>query len=299
MKKIIISLCFFLSLISVLYSEEPKPNEVIVVNGERLINHGVHTWVDTENESVLVCKFCGETWELTRADKIKLGYARFKRNLPFRLEIVIPSIVGVLIIGLIIFAYVKSYVDDNKRFKLKAEALKEYIRKDAAARHLDKYQIETLLRREIRNRADYEEIEFIYDKGHLRSKEEIYAYQYNRRYNDFNNSRHIVNFLAYVIPFIIAFIITNVVCDLWIFGIPLGILFGLMASLVGTIIGYSINICNADIKGIPDDDPCVIEERQKRKMAIISGLVAGYSIGKNTKKAIKDITNVDGWKKMK
>ena len=299
MKRVFILICVFLCFINGIHSEELKRNEVIGVDGERIINHGVHTWIETDDENVLVCKFCGEIWDLSLKDKLQLNINKFKIKLSFRLEIVISVIIGILICVAIIFALIKSYTEDKKRFFLKAEALKDYIRKDAESRNLDKFRIDELLQREIRSRVDYEEIEFIYDKGNLRSKEEIKEYRYNRQYNAFNNSRHLVNTLSALIPFVIVFVITIIICDIWIIGIPLGLIFGFMASVIGGVIGYTINICNAKGIGISENDPCVIEEKQTRRMAIVSGLAAGFTIGKHTKKAIKDIINVDGWKKMK
>lgn len=160
-----------------------------------------------------------------------------------------------------------------------------------------------LLNKRMLSQQELDEVKFLYNNGKLRSEEEIRKHKifmmHEKDRENYDNERHKINTLAFFLPFLIVGGITFFLCNDIIFGIPLGLLFGLSAGFIGMLFGYDINIENAKTYGIPDNDPRVQDEKLKKKIGIASGVAAGVSMYHNTKKAVKDIGNVDSWSQMK
>ena len=68
-----------------------------------------------------------------------------------------------------------------------------------------------------------------------------------------------------------------------------------IAGFITSIIGHIINLSRAKIHNVPKTHPQVIKEG----VGLATCIIAGTSFLRHTKKAVKDITNVDGWKEMK
>lgn len=137
-----------------------------------------------------------------------------------------------------------------------------------------------------------------------------YSYErekmYNKHRNDtrseaekYNTRCIISNILWFIIPFLITTMIvidkTKSVAAGFMFGIIPGGIFG----IIGYAISTSINVKDAVDYDLPDNHPLVENEKLKHKTAIASGIIAGASTYKHTKRAAKDVMNVDGWKEMK
>lgn len=163
--------------------------------------------------------------------------------------------------------------------------------------------IDNALSRGVKNRKDYKRLLFIYNIGDLRTQEEIDEYDYLHNREEYDSKRHVVNTFAFLIPFAAVFLLIFFGVDdfreLWFIGIPVALCGGLAAGIVGAIVGYSINISLADDYGLSENDPLVRNEKNKRTVAIIAGITSAVSIGKHTKKSVKDVANVDSWKEMK
>lgn len=117
----------------------------------------------------------------------------------------------------------------------------------------------------------------------------------------FDNECHETNVVAFWFPFLITFLITAIWFNMQL---PLiGTLFALfVALLVGSIgmsIGHSINLDKAEKRGIPDDDPRVRYEKNEKNIGTIYGMLTLADFLKHTKNAVDDVTNVEGWRKMK
>lgn len=171
--------------------------------------------------------------------------------------------------------------------------------------NIDKQVFNSLLQTEIKNETDYERLQFVYNDGKLRSNEEVNDYDWQiqcQKYREnFNTERHKVNIIAFFLPFTLTFtFFTALLWKSWryISLLPSAFL-AFIAGHIGMIVGYKINLSNAELYGIPKDDPAVKAERIKKTSAVIGGAVAAGSIIHHTKSAVKDITNVDGWKEMK
>lgn len=150
--------------------------------------------------------------------------------------------------------------------------------------------------------ADYDRVVFMYDNGRLRTNEEVHNYDlihtYHIRKQEYDKSRHKVNSLAFWLPFLPTLIIFCLIFnDIMFF--PVALLFALIAGFIGMMIGHKINIDDAKIYELPANDPSVIDEKRKFTSGVVGGIGAAGSIVHNTKKTIKDISTVDGWKKMK
>ena len=121
--------------------------------------------------------------------------------------------------------------------------------------------------------------------------------------DSFEISRHIVNTLSFWIPsitvFCLVFFLVKDFKRVPLIGVPISLIPALFAGGIGLIIGNHINIDKADTLEIPPDNPMVQNEKMKEKIGIFSMFTAGISSYQHTKKAVKDITNVDSWKEFK
>ena len=172
----------------------------------------------------------------------------------------------------------------------------------------DRLQLfDDILNIEVKNESDLQRIVFLFNNGKLRTKEEIEEYNEYMRWEDhrknFDAERHKINVLAFFIPFISVFCLVlfgvKDFIELWFIGVPVSLCVALFAGWIGMMAGYSINISNAKVYGLDDDNPSVMKEKVKRGVGFASGGAAGVSMYRNLKKNFKDITNVDGWKEMK
>ena len=68
-----------------------------------------------------------------------------------------------------------------------------------------------------------------------------------------------------------------------------------IVGFITSSIGHAINISEAKFYNVPKTHPQVIKEG----VGLATCIIAGTSFLRHTKKAVKDITNVDGWKEMK
>lgn len=306
MKKFFSAL-LFLFLVCSIYSSEPTSNlgkNSVNKNGTPLLNHNVHTWEESNNSDTLVCKFCGEEWNLSTTDKIKRKIDWLEAVLNIRFEVVVPILICAIITLLIIIYVIKSNNESFAQFKKASEDLLIRIKHDSVLQSLHSEVSDYLTSKEIHNKDDYDEVVFIYNEGVLKTKEEVDEYKYLKNLSKFDNSRHIVNFCFFFFPFAIVFCLiffgVKDFIDLWFLGIPLSLIPAGFISIITMIIGYNINISNAKyIYNLDDDEPSVQKEVMKKKMGILSAIVSGAVITHNTKKGLKEISDVDSWKEMK
>ena len=203
----------------------------------------------------------------------------------------------------------QAIINKKKAFESKVQALDTRILNDSINSDdiIRKKVLESLSRIKIENEDDYGKVVFLYNDGKLRSDKEVADFNMNiwctKHRENYDSERHLVNAACLLIPFITVFCLVffgvKDFRDLWFIGVPISLLPALLAGGIGCIIGNTINIANADAYGIPPNHPSVQEERTKRKVGIISTAAGVISVGHNTKKAAKDILNVDGCKKMK
>ena len=162
--------------------------------------------------------------------------------------------------------------------------------------------LEQILNIPIYVESDYERVNFMYNNGRLRSNNEVHNFDlkktYHTRQAQYKRSCKKTSAIAFWAPFWIVFLIGSAAMHDIIF-LPVALLFGLIAGFIGMMIGYSINIDEAKTYELAKDDPAVVDEKSKLTSSLISGAVAAGSIVHNTKKAVKDVTNVDSWKELK
>ena len=194
-------------------------------------------------------------------------------------------------------------------FNFERERLLEIIKTDADCSDelIRRKVLEELSKTEVKTPTDLEHLKYLYNDGNLRSNEEVEAQERYVKYADkrknYNTERHTVNVIAFLAPFSIVLVIATAwLCNgglVLLIALIIGLVPALIAGMIGMMIGYSININNAKKYGISDRDPRVQKEKLKRKVGVASSIAAGASMAKSTKKAIKDIGNVDSWPKMK
>lgn len=161
-------------------------------------------------------------------------------------------------------------------------------------------KLNELLTIPIRTLDELEYVDFLYDNGKLRYESEIKEWNsVKNAMSNFDEIRHKNNRRAFLIPLIVVFIISQFIIRDIIIGPVLGLVFGLIAAIIGSIISYTKNIELAKRLHIPDNDPRVQDEVNKKRGAIIAGIGSAVIIGNHAKKKLKEITNVDGWSEMK
>lgn len=163
--------------------------------------------------------------------------------------------------------------------------------------------LENLYQRSIHTQTALCELDYLYNDGHLRTNEEVKIHnewkQYSTQRENYNEECHKRNILYWLIPFIIVFVIVMCIFDWFILGIPIALIAGLVAAVIGSLIANSINIKRGEDYHVDEFDTRFQQEKLNKKIGIASSIAAGYSIGKNTKRATKDLLNVDSWKEMK
>lgn len=189
----------------------------------------------------------------------------------------------------------------NESFKRRKENLRNkiLIDRNSTDDYVRKKVLTELLNIPIIIEADYERVDFMYNNGRLKTNEEVHSYDlihtYQTRKQKYDKSRHKTNALAFWLPFLPTLIIFCLIFnDIMFF--PVALLFALIAGYIGMMIGYKTNVNNAKNFELPADDPSVIDEKRKFTSSVVGGAVAAGSIIHNTKKAVKDVTNVDSWK---
>ena len=189
----------------------------------------------------------------------------------------------------------------NEDFNNRRENLRNKILNDRNSTddYVRKKVLTELLNIPIITEADYKRVDFMYNNGRLRTNEEVHNYDlihtYQTRKQEYDKSRHKTNALAFWLPFLPTLIIFCLIFnDIMFF--PVALLFALIAGYIGMMIGYKTNVDNAKNFELPADDPSVIDEKRKFTSSVVGGAVAAGSIIHNTKKAVKDVANVDSWK---
>lgn len=156
-----------------------------------------------------------------------------------------------------------------------------------------------LLRIDITDERKFQRVIFAYNDGNLRSYEELAIYDKQHKhyfiFSHFNIIRHLINLFFILTPFGIMMKKTLKVDNILL--IPFGLLLSLILAYIGSLIGCTININLADSCGIAETDGMVAKEKFKRKVGIYSGIFSFFSISHHAKKSIKDIADVDSWKK--
>ena len=191
----------------------------------------------------------------------------------------------------------------NNEFNNRKENLRNRIKNDMNSTddYIRKKVLEQMLNIPIFVESDYERVSFMYNNGLLRSNDEVHNFDlkktYHTRQAQYNRSRHKTNAIAFWVPFWIAFLLFAALFG-DIFFLPVALLFALIAGYIGMMIGYSINIDEAKTYELPPNDPAVVDEKRKLTTSAIGGAIAAGSIIHNTKKAVKDVTNVDSWKEL-
>jgi hypothetical protein len=77
------------------------------------------------------------------------------------------------------------------------------------------------------------------------------------------------------------------------------VFFGLIGAMIGMLCSNSKNIKNAKEYGIKEGNETLEREKLNQKIGIASTIATGASLYHNTKEMMKNIGNVDSWKKMK
>lgn len=174
-------------------------------------------------------------------------------------------------------------------------------------------KMETLLNVRITTPELLEYNEWLFNYGNLRTDEEIA--QRNKEVHDdyyvrsgqFGKDCAKTSFAAYAVPFVIGFVIPVAWCcsefkDFG-FGVFMGFLPGIIVgsffALIGGAIGHSMNVSAGKALSTPAAAPVIRDQQIKRGAAITGAVVGATSAYRNTKRAVKDLTNVDGWKQMK
>lgn len=193
-------------------------------------------------------------------------------------------------------------IKDN--FIIKKDELRNRIKNDMDATDdcIRKKVLNEILNIPIFVESDYERVKFMYNNGRLRTNSEVHNYDlsktYTTRRQEYDRSRHKTNIIAFWGPFIPTMLIFCLIFnDIMFF--PVALLFALIAGYIGMMIGYKTNVDNAKNFELPANDPSVIDEKRKFTSGVVGGIGAAGSIVHNTKKTVKDISNVDDWKKMK
>lgn len=191
----------------------------------------------------------------------------------------------------------------NDEFNNRKENLRNRIKNDINSTddYVRKKVLEQILNIPIFVESDYERVSFMYNNGRLRSNDEVHNFDlkktYHTRQAQYNKVRHRTNAIAFWVPFWIAFLLFAALFKDIIF-LPVALLFALIAGYIGMMIGYSINIDEAKAYELPPNDPAVVDEKRKLTTSAIDGAIAAGYIVHNTKKAVKDVTNVDSWKEL-
>ena len=201
----------------------------------------------------------------------------------------------------------KKQEESKQKFINKISILKNKISVSAnkCTNELDKMVFEKLLNTEVSSEADYDRLLFMYNNGKLRSNDEVYEYNWNiecqKHIKNFNYERHKVNIIAFFAPFLSVFTIVTIWLwkPLWFISLFISTFLALIAGSIGMIIGYKINLSNAKLYGMSDCDPRVQAEKTKLGVGIASSIGAAGYTAHSAKNAVKDITNVDGWKEFK
>lgn len=266
-------------------------------NRELEILHS-HKWCYKNNS--YHCLWCGITesrFDLPKEHFIVKPLKEFfvEQIEPYCIIICVIFFFSFILSAIITVSYEQYIKSEFKVSELRKKMLEDY---NSHKLSIERSKLELLLNIKINSSQDYEEVNFRYNNGLLRSESEINTFLKERNYNRFNSQRHIVNALAFFIPFTTSFIIVFIAMDFPLFGVPIGLFVGLFFGYIGMMIGYSINKSNARDLGL-ENTPAYQDEDNKQKIGIVSGILAGRSIYKHTKGAVKDIMNVDGWKEMK
>lgn len=192
----------------------------------------------------------------------------------------------------------KKYEEESLRAYLTERMLDDYENTSEKSKKAFLYY---LLKIDITEERKFERVIFAYNDGNLRSYEELAAYdkrtEHKFLFNNFNVIRHVVNIIFILTPF--GLVMKKILKIDNILIIPLGLLLSLTVSYIGSLIGNTININLADSCGISDTDPMIAKEKFKRQTGIYAGLISCFSIFHHSKKAIKEIADVDSWKELK
>lgn len=216
--------------------------------------------------------------QLTYSDYINLRYEEWKRNKPSEEEVIAQN--------------VAAYKRDIK-YQLEHETLESR-----------KERLEALLDMNCQTKEDLNVLEYLYNDGNLRTTaefEDVFNYRYAEKQNyhlDYDEECKKRNIIAALFPPLIIFFVLMFGTSLHenILGLVICLLAALVVALISMTAGHAMNVNDAKDYGISADNPRVIHERNQRDIGIASTIIATHSIYKNTKKAVKDIFNVDSWK---
>ena len=168
-----------------------------------------------------------------------------------------------------------------------------------------------VLKTMIKNFTTKEDLEYrtwLYNNGKLRSNWEVEEYQIKhkqelyRNSTDFNTSSKLTNTVCFIIPFTICIAAVMSKPDakaLWFIYLPVAILVACFFTFISIMLGYSLNINRGKRKGLLDNDVRLQDEKAKRNIGAISGIAAGTSTYRHTKRSLKEFLNVDSWKEFK
>jgi hypothetical protein len=198
--------------------------------------------------------------------------------------------------------------EQRQAFLLKIKELKDTIKDDADSCEdaIIKKVLTAMYKTRINNNEDYERLKFLYNDGELRTNIEVREYDKHvsniKHINNFDSERHTNNTLGFFIPFLISFILALIAFtqELTIYiSLPVSLVVALTAGCFGCLISSYNNISNAEEYGISADDDRVQDETNNAKVGTVSIIGGTVHTLHKTKNAVKDLTNVDGWKEMK
>ena len=198
----------------------------------------------------------------------------------------------------------------NLHEKIQAEINTRQNNNDESLSDVNQFMISELtklLKMDIKTKQDFEYVDWLFNDGLLRTEDEIKArqkFEYNTKYlnsgqyaEDCFINKTVYGTFGFFLPFTLS---------LLIFWKKLGFLsfipatfIGLFLSIVGMVIATEQNITRAKEHDVPINHPRLQHDLNERNIAKAAGIISAISIGKHTKKAIKDVTNVDSWKEFK
>lgn len=166
------------------------------------------------------------------------------------------------------------------------------------------YQVYT---QEVNNDYDYNEKEWMFNNGNLRTYDEILEHNYRKGVNkeylsgSYKVKCNLITTVSFLVPFLLGtFCIMYLIgLKVWFIGLLPGMVVGGILGLIGMSIAHRANIDTLEAMGVSECDPQLQFERRELsigKVGLPLVLLSGF---KNIGSGIKKIGNPDSWKKMK
>lgn len=168
-------------------------------------------------------------------------------------------------------------------------------------------ELEGLYEMPINSKKELDYAEWLFNNGKLRTQSEIIQRRQDKRnYQYIKSGDYEMDcFINKTLWGAGGFIIPAAICiakwwkSMWVFSIIPAIFIGGISSLIGMYIASEMNVERAKKYKVPPDHPRYIHDKNEMTVAKAAGVISAVSVGKHTKKAIKNVANVDSWKEFK